>query len=98
MSDPYATYARALLYIINGQRIEPDTSIVMPRTKHNANFKISEKYHSLPNPAQDHIFIQIENYQKDSEYRFQMYDVIGQFVNGGLLNEKTEIPGVSRCV
>ncbi|MBK8855343.1 MAG: T9SS type A sorting domain-containing protein [Saprospiraceae bacterium] len=47
------------------------------------------------NPAQDHIFSQIENYQKDSEYGFQMYDVIGQFVNGGLLNEKQRILGVS---
>jgi hypothetical protein len=90
-SDPYAGYARALLYKITGERIEPDTTIVMPRTKYKADNNLSEKYLATPNPAQDIIFINIENHSEDVEYTFNIYDIMGNMVKSGALKERSEI-------
>ncbi|MFZ1705681.1 MAG: T9SS type A sorting domain-containing protein [Saprospiraceae bacterium] len=91
-SDPYAGYARALLYKITGERIEPDTTIVIPRTRKTTDNNLSEKYLTSPNPAQDIIYIYIENYLEDFEYTFKMYDIMGNMVKSGALKERSEIP------
>ncbi|MBK8620733.1 MAG: T9SS type A sorting domain-containing protein [Saprospiraceae bacterium] len=91
-SDPYAGYARALLYKITGERIEPDTTIVIPRTRKTTDNNLSEKYLTSPNPAQDLISINIENHSEDVEYTFKMYDIMGNMVKSGALKERSEIP------
>lgn len=93
-SDPYAGYARALLYKITGERIEPDTTIVIPRTRNTTDKNLSEKYLTSPNPAQDIIYINIENYLEDFEYNFKMYDIMGNMVKNGALKERSEIPAL----
>lgn len=90
-SDPYASYARALLYKITGERIEPDTTIVMPRTRYHTDANNCERYNIAPNPASDFININIENFDSNAKYGYSLYDLLGQKIKDEILIENSLI-------
>ena len=79
--DPYAAYARALLYLKTDERIdaEPDTSLI-PRGAIIENDFIDElKIKVYPNPVSDILYIHAENSSNpDSTYEIRLYDTFGR--------------------
>lgn len=92
LSDPYAAYSRALLYKLTAERVEPlVVAQVQPRSKSNAT-EIAETYQVSPNPASDHLSIDITNAKDIAAYQYKVFNLNGLTVANGTIIANATIP------
>ncbi|MCZ2102674.1 MAG: T9SS type A sorting domain-containing protein [Chitinophagales bacterium] len=77
-ADPYAAYGRALLYLVTGERVEPEYEIfnISPRVESRSSTE-AEIITIRPNPASDLLQIDIENYQQGQLYQYKIQNAFG---------------------
>ncbi|MBK9152210.1 MAG: T9SS type A sorting domain-containing protein [Saprospiraceae bacterium] len=91
-SNPFAAYGRALLYRLTGEKVEPNTvGLVTPRKSQNKDVKAMESYRISPNPANDILKIEIQGYDYQSDYKYEILDISGRTLLHGTLIVQREI-------
>ena len=86
MTDPFAAYGRSLLYTLTGEKIEPTLPETTQRSQNMASEPKVEKYSIHPNPATDHINIEIENISSNSLYEYLLMDGTGHVLLRNSIN------------
>ncbi len=92
MSDPYAAYGRALLYVLTDEKIEPalPESNVYRSAPASAE-EIDEIYTIKPNPASDIINITIDNSKENSTYEYGIMDLAGKVMLRNVIDAQSGI-------
>jgi len=92
MSDPLAAYGRALLYKLTDEKIEPVvTGQIIPRNRVDNQVEESEIYLVYPNPVADLLYIDIQNMDQDSNYKYQITNLYGTIMHKSTEIQNTKI-------
>jgi len=91
--DPLAAYGRAMLTFMTGEQLEPPVNYpVMPRSYQPAAARaLKEIVTVYPNPAQNYIKLDIQNFKAESRYQYEVISMMGQKIIQGKATETNNI-------
>lgn len=91
--DPLAVYGRVLLTFMTGERLEPPVNYpVQPRSIQSKSVsELKEIVTVYPNPAQNYIKLDIQNFKVDSRYQYEVVSMMGQKILHGTASETNAI-------